>query len=262
MHLVAGRTFTAADVAGAPYTVMVNKSFADRFWPGESPLGKVVTWNGDHPAEVVGVLEDAMYRSLSDTERPACFIPVGQRPSGSLTLVARSDPRRVDDLLAAMKDEVRAAEPRLTGISSLQSMRDAVAFTLLPQRIASWLLSLAGGLGMLLATVGLYGVMSFLVARRTREVGLRMALGARAVDVVGMVVARGLRLALGGAVVGLVLSAAVTRFLGSLLFGVSPLDASVFALMGLGAMAVAAVACFIPALRAASVDPAVALREE
>ena len=262
MHLVAGRTFTAAEAEDAPLTVLVNRSFADRFWPGESALGKTLTWNGDNPAEVVGVLEDAMYRSLTDTDRPAYFIPVGQRPSASLTLVARTDPALVDELLATMKDEVRAADPRLTGISSLQSMQDAIAFTLLPQRIASGLLSLAGGLGLLLATVGLYGVMSFLVERRIREVGLRMALGARAADVVGMVVGRGLRVAAAGAVVGLALAAVVTRFLASQLFGVSPLDLSVFAVMGLGAMSVAAVACSIPARRAASVDPAVALREE
>ncbi len=141
-------------------------------------------------------------------------------------------------------------------------MEDAIAFTLLPQRIASWLLSLAGGLGLLLAAVGLYGVMSFLVAQRTHEVGVRMALGAEARHVVRMIVGRGLKLSAVGVVVGLGLAALATRFAQSLLFGVSPLDVGVFALMAVAALAVAGFASWVPARRASGVDPMEALRHE
>ncbi len=141
-------------------------------------------------------------------------------------------------------------------------MEDAIAFTLLPQRIASWLLSLAGGLGLLLATVGLYGVMSVLAAQRTREIGVRMAIGAQAGHVVRMVVGRGLALSAVGALVGLGLAALVTRFAQSLLFGVSPLDVGVFALMAVAALAVAGLASWVPARRASRVDPMEALRHE
>ena len=141
-------------------------------------------------------------------------------------------------------------------------MNEAIGGTLLPQRIASWLLSIAGGLGLLLASVGLYGVMSFLVAQRTREVGVRMALGASPRDVVGLVVREGLGLAVVGSVLGLAVAAGVTRFLGSLLFGVSALDVGVFIAMPFMVMLVAGVASFLPARRAASLDPAITLRED
>jgi ABC-type antimicrobial peptide transport system permease subunit len=160
-----------------------------------------------------------------------------------------------------MRDEVRSIDARLP-IITLQTMADAIAFTLLPQRIASRLLSVAGGLGLLLAAVGLYGVLSFLVTQRTREVGVRMALGAEAGQVVRMVVRRGLALAAVGAIVGIVVAALVTRFLQSLLFGVSAIDPVVFALMTTATLTIAGLASWIPARRASGVDPMVALRHE
>lgn len=261
MEVLSGREFTAVDHADAAMTVMVNETFAEHFWPGESPLGKLVDWSGRGEAEVVGLVADAMYRDLRDEDRPAFFIPIDQNPSTSLTLIARATPDRAEELLPLMRDEVVSVDARLP-ISSLQTMEDAIAFTLLPQRIASWLLTLAGGLGLLLATVGLYGVMSFLVAQRTREVGVRMALGAEAVHVVRMIVGRGLVLAAAGAVVGLGLAAGVTRFAQSFLFGVSPLDFTVFAMMALAALLVAGFASWVPARRASSIDPMEALRHE
>jgi predicted lysophospholipase L1 biosynthesis ABC-type transport system permease subunit len=238
----------------------VNESFARRFWPGGSPLGKGVRSRGND-LEVVGLVRDALYRSLSDRDRPAFFLPIRQNLAERVTLLARTSSSDAADILPMLREELRSIDPRLP-IITLQTMEDAIAFTLLPQRVASRLLSLAGGLGLLLAAVGLYGVLSFLVAQRTREVGVRMALGAEAGQVVRMVVRRGLRLAAVGAVVGLVLAALVTRFLQSLLFGVSAFDPAVFALMTLATLAIAGFASWIPARRASGVDPMVALRHE
>jgi hypothetical protein len=237
---------------------MVNETFAARFWPGESPLGKLVTTRG-RDMQVVGLVRDAMYRNLTDLDRPAYFIPIKQNLSERVTLIARTSAIGAADLLPLLRDAVGSIDAQLP-ITTLQTMEDAVAFTLLPQRVASRLLSLAGGLGLLLAAVGVYGVLSFLVAQRTREMGVRLALGAEARQVVRMIVRRGLALAAVGAFVGLGLAALLTRFLQSFLFEVSPLDVGVFALMTLATLTIAGLASWIPARRASSVDPMVALR--
>ena len=233
---------------------------AERFWPGESPLGKLVN-TGRREGQVVGLLRYGMYRNLTDEDQPAFFLPIEQNPSTTLTLLARTSPDGAADLLPMLRAEVANIDARLP-IMTLQTMEDVIASILVPQRIGSWLLSLAGGLGLLLATVGLYGVMSFLVFQRTHEVGVRMALGAEARHVVRMIVGRGLALSAVGVVVGLGLAALVTRFLQGLLFGVSPLDVSVFALMAVAALAVAGLASWVPARRASGVDPLEALRHE
>ncbi len=259
--LRAGREFAAEDGPEGAEAVIVNEAFAEHFWPGEEPLGKLVNWSGNADAQVVGVAADAAYRTLNEETRIAFFTPLRQTPSAAQTLIARTSPDRAEDLLGPIRAEVMALNSRLP-ISSLRTVNEAVAGTLLPQRIASWLLSIAGGLGLLLASLGLYGVMSVVVAQRTREVGVRMALGASQGDVVRMVVRQGLRLAVVGSVVGLLLAGGVTRFLESLLFGVNALDPVVFLGMPLAALLVAGVASFLPARRAASVDPAITLREE
>ena len=259
--LRSGREFTVEDGADGAPAVIVNEAFAQHFWPGENPLGKLVNWGGNTDAQVVGVAADAAYRRLNEERRLAFFTPLAQNPSAAQTLIVRTAPERAEDLLAPIRGEVLAINPRLP-ISALRTVNEAVAGTLLPQRIASWLLSIAGGLGLLLASVGLYGVMSFLVAQRTREVGVRMALGASQGDVVQLVVRQGLRLAVVGSVVGLLLAGGVTRFLESLLYGVSALDTGVFIAMPSAALLVAGLASYVRARRAASVDPAVTLREE
>lgn len=254
--LRAGREFTSEDGPDGAQTIIVNEAFAEHFWPGEDPLGKVVS-----NRQVVGLAANAAYRTLNEETRLAFFLPLGQARSAGQTLIVRTAPGRAEDLLPPMRREVLAINSRLP-ISSLRTMNEAIAGTLLPQRIASWLLSIAGALGLLLASVGLYGVMSFLVVQRTREVGVRMALGASPRDVVRLIVRQGLRLAVVGSVLGLVVAGGVTRLLESLLFGVSALDVGVFVAMPLTVMLVAGVASFVPARRAASLDPAITLREE
>ncbi len=266
MEVLLGREFTDADNQDAALAVMVNETFAERFWPGESPLEKSVALARRDTMEqremqVVGLVRDAMHQNLTDEDRPAFFIPIEQNPSSWLTFLARTSPDRAADLLPMLRAEVANIDARLP-ITTLQTMEDAIAFILLPQRIGSWLLSLAGGLGLLLATVGLYGVMSFLVSQRTHEVGVRMALGAEAQHVVRMIVGRGLALTAVGVVIGLGLAAVVTRFAQGFLFGVSPLDVGVFALTAVAALAVAGLASWVPARHASRVDPMEALRHE
>lgn len=262
MEVVAGREFTRADAAGDPPVIVVNQSMARRFWPGLDPLGRTLIWGGGREATVVGVLADARTRSPRDPAEPAYFVPLLQHPMASLTLVARTNPGATAEVMASLRDGIHGMDPRLAGLASLQTMDDVVALALLPLRIAAQILTIIGVLGLLLAAVGLYGVVSFLVARRTREVGVRMALGARRGQVVGMVVRRGLGLALLGAALGIGLAVALTRFLGALLYGVSPLDPAVFVGMTLGTLAIAGISAWVPARRAASVDPVTALRSE
>ena len=260
IEMVRGRPITEVDDGDAPPVLIVNESFAERFWPGDDPIGKGVRV-GRRDAQVVGLMRDILHRDLQDVGRPAFFVPLAQRPSTHLTMVARTAPGSEDALLPLMRAEVRSLDDRLP-VAVLQTMEQAVSTILLPRRLVSWLLSVAGLLGMLLSAAGLYGVMSFLVAQRTREIGLRIALGARAGDVVRRIVRRGVALSAVGALVGLALAAAVTRLLRSLLFDVSPLDPAVFSLMALAAIVVAAAASWLPARRASSVDPMVALRHE
>ena len=260
IEMLRGRPITEADDAEAPGVLVVNEAFAERFWPGEDPVGKAVRW-GRREAQVVGLMRDILYRNLEDVGRPAFFVPLAQRPSTHLTLVARTSPGDEEALLPLMRAEARSLNDRLP-VAAVRTMEQAVSTILLPRRIASWLLAVAGALGMLLAAAGLYGVMAFLVAERTREIGLRIALGARARDVVRRIVRRGVALSAVGALVGLVVAALVTRLLQSLLFEVSPLDPVVFSLMALAAILVAAAASWVPARRASSVDPMVALRHE
>jgi macrolide transport system ATP-binding/permease protein len=262
MEVVAGREFTGADGADDPGVIVVNEAMARRFWPGLDPLGRTVIWGGGREATVVGVLADARTRTPREPAEPAYFVPLLQHPMASLTLATRTSPGATAEVMAFLRDAIQELDPRLAGIASLQTMDDVVALTLLPHRVAARILTVVGVLGVFLAAVGLYGVVSFLVARRTREVGVRMALGARGGQVVGLVVGRGLWLALLGTVIGLGLAAAATRFLGALLYGVSPLDPAVFVGMTLGTLAVAGISAWVPARRAASVDPVTALRTE
>jgi putative ABC transport system permease protein len=258
LELIRGRDVAQSDDAAAPPVVWVNESFAQRFWPREDPVGKVVTLRG-REAQVVGLMRDAMHRNLRDQERPAFFASLAQDPSTTLTLIARTAPGRAEELLSLMRDQVAQVDNRLP-VTGLQTMDDAVAAILLPERIASLLLSIAGMLGMLLAAAGLYGAMTFVVSQKTREIGLRMALGAQARDVVGKVVRDGVGLSAVGAGIGLAIAALATRLVQSLLFSVSPLDVGVFSGMALAALVVAGLASWVPARRASTVDPMVALR--
>ncbi len=262
--LVRGRDFTAEDREGAPGVVILNETAARRFWPGEDPLGKRIRL-GDEESPlltVVGIAKDGRYDGLGEDEATYFYRPEMQAPSyrSDLTLFVRTtgDASR---LIPALRAEVRTMDPNLP-VFHVRTLQQVIDEQLSGHRIGRLLLAGFGGLAMLLAMIGLYGVMAYRVAQRTREIGVRTALGARGRDVLALFVGEGVRLAAIGIGLGLVLAAALARVLRSVILGVTPTDPATFAAVTLLLTGVALLASYLPARRAARVEPIIALRSE
>lgn len=260
--LVKGRDFSDADRAGTPLVGIVNETLARQVWPGEEALGKIILLGGfgeDSRVEIVGVVRNSKVRSLGEEPVPVMYMAYAQNPSDKLALVARA--RSATPIGGLLRQAVRDADPALPFLGDAP-LTTTIGVSLLPNRIAAILAGLFGAIGLVLATVGLYGLLAFTVTRRRREIGIRMALGAQASDVRRLVLGQGLRLTLIGLAIGFALAFAATRLLASLLFGVSPLDPVTFGgitiLLGL----TAAIACIVPAVRATRTDPMVAIRHD
>lgn len=261
LDVVAGRGITATDVEGAPAVVVVNETFARRFWPGENPIGRVVL-RGDRPHEVVGVVRDGAYVEFGEATSPFTFLASAQRYSHRQVLHVRMRPDAVPaELIAAIRAEVAALDADVA-VEQATPLADAIGFLLFPQRFAAILIGLFGLLGLLLAAIGVYGVLARNVAQRTREFGIRIALGADARNLLAMVLRRGAILAIAGAAAGLTAAAILTRFIRSLLHGVSPLDAPAFVGVPIVLCFIALIASYLPARRTLGVDPVDALRRE
>ncbi len=261
--LVRGRDFQASDREGAPLVAVVNETFARRFWPGEDPLGKRFRFREEgEPVEIVGVARDGKYRSLGEDPTSYLYLPFAQNYQTQMTLQVRAaSPGEGAGLLAAVRREVAAMDASIPLLDAMP-LTDAISTSLLPIRMAATLAGLFGLAGLLLAGVGIFGVVSFSVAQRTREIGIRVALGAQGRDVLGLVIRQGMRLTLVGVAVGLAAAFALTRVMSSLLYGVSATDPLTFAAVAALLAAVALLACYLPARRATKVDPMVALRYE
>ncbi|HYH85421.1 MAG TPA: FtsX-like permease family protein, partial [Pyrinomonadaceae bacterium] len=264
IRLLKGRAFGAADAADAPRVVVINETLARRLWPGEDPVGKRLKqgWpeNETPWREVVGVVSDVKMNGV-DRETPLqAYLPLSQEPSRPLVLVARTggDPLA---LSMAVEQAVHSIDKDLP-VFGTRSMDQLMGNAIAQQRLLMLLLACFAGLALTLAAVGIYGVMSYAVAQRTHEIGIRMALGARGRDVLKMVIGQGMAVTLAGVALGLAGSLALTRMMVRLLYGVSATDPSVFVLVPLLLAAVALLACLIPARRATKVDPMVALRYE
>ena len=256
--LVAGRDFTRADDETAPGVAVVNATMAARFWRGGDALGKRLQVKGRW-LRVVGVARDAKYGSFLEAPRPFFYVPLRQNLSLRAVLHIRTA-LAPGTMAAALAPVIHALDGALAPQGVL-TMREQLNRSTSAQRIAVTLLSVFGGLALLLAVVGLYGVMSYAVSQRRRELGLRMALGASGGDLLRLVMTQGLALAAGGIAIGVVAALAATRLLGYVLFRVSPRDPLAFG-AALAVMTVAAVAaCLLPAWRAPRVDPVRALRE-
>ena len=260
--LLSGREFDARDgEAGARPVVVINETMARRFWPGQDPVGRSVQMkkNGP-PIEIIGVARDIKYYSLGEEPLPYVYGSFAQFYSPSMTLQVRTtgDPK---SLMRALEKEVEGLDPNvaITGLTTLADLRQVPLF---PSRAMAMVSSLFGLLAVGLTALGLYGILSYSVSQRRREVGIRMALGAQAADIFKLIIRQGLTITLIGIGIGLIGSLALTRFLSSLLFGISPTDPLTFALIAVSLLGVALVACFVPARRAAKVDPMVALRYE
>jgi len=263
MTVPRGRRFTDADGAGTPRVIAVNETLARQAWPDGDAVGQRLILDyrgGAYPYEVVAVVNDTRFRSLKATPRPELFIPHAQNPYLDLSVVLRSAEEPAS-LLRTVRREVRALDP-LQPIQGFVTMDDLVRRSVSADRLATVLLGLLAGLALVLAATGVYGVLSFLVAQRTQEIGLRMALGATRPRVVRLVMAESLRLTLIGCGAGLLVILAFVRPMGRLLYGVAPVDPVA---LGGGLALVAAVALLAglqPARRASRLDPLVALRAD
>jgi predicted permease len=256
---LAGRNFHISDRAGAPAVAIVNETLARRAWPRESAVGKrLVIGSGRRPIEIVGVVRDAKYRTIGERPTPFFYVPAAQRYETIMWVLMRpTGPSLVPQVRAL----VRELDPNLPIVQS-STLADMSAFTLFPQRLAAWLAAIAGTIGVLLAALGVYGIAAYNASQRTREIGIRVALGAMRVQILRLIVGQAGRLAAVGIALGLIAAALVTRLLESMLYGVRPLDAISFAGGAVVFGALALIASLIPASRAASVNPVDALRTQ
>jgi putative ABC transport system permease protein len=259
IRITQGRAFTERDRIGSPAVAVVNETLAQRMWPGENPLGKRLGVGRDE-SEVVGVFADIKQRQLDSEPRLQICVPVLQQPMRSMFLAARG---RSDAtmLLPAIRQRIAALDAELP-LSDIALLEERVTGSIRRQRFAMLLLAIFAGTALALAVVGLYGVMSYLVAQRTREFGLRMALGAQLRDMLKLVVGHGMKLVLAGLVLGVAGALALTKVLAGMLFNVRASDPVTFVAVCTLLAAVGAMACYLPARRAAKVDPMVALRAE
>lgn len=265
LPLVRGRDFTDADNATGARVAIINEKAARAIWPNQDPIGKKFR-NGDPgdagsmtEIEIIGVARDQKYRSLGDGPRNFVFLPLRQQYIPNLGFMVRTE--NAATAIPAIRAALREMNPSLPILNAL-SMQEYAAVSMFPQRIASWVSGTLGFAGLLLVGLGIYGVTAFSVEQRTREIGVRMALGAARGDVLRLVLGQGLRLASWGVGLGLLLAAAASQALGSLLYGLNALDPLTFGSVAVMVLGVAALATLIPARRATRVDPLVALRYE
>ena len=262
--LLQGRALSPQDDERAPRVVIANQAFVKQFFPNENPIGKRFGFepNTANQIEIIGVAADAKYTSLRDEIKPTIYIPWSQemRFAGYMAFEARAT-GEPNALVSAVREAVRNVESNLP-VSNIKTQIEQSDETLRAERLFARLLGFFGSLAMLLAGIGLYGVLAYAVAQRTQEIGVRVALGAQTRDVLRLVISQGMLLALLGVIAGLGGALGLTRLMRTLLYGVSPTDPLTFAVIAILLLLVALLACWIPARRATRVDPLVALRAE
>jgi predicted permease len=263
--LLRGREFTEEDSIAPDDLdrVVINQALARLLWPGQDPVGKRFSLNGPRtPAslEVIGLAKDGKYRGLRESPTPYLYRNLKRFGLSERTLVLRTSGDPVA-MIPAVRSLVRSLDPSVP-VYGVKTMEEHVAVRLAAARLTTWLVGLFGLVALFLASLGLYGLVSYAVLQRTREIGVRMALGARRGDVLRLVVGQGMKLILSGIALGLMTALLLTRLVAGLLFGISPVDPLTFAGIPLLLAGVALLACFLPARRASRVDPMIALRVE
>jgi len=260
--LLAGRWLDRHDTAASPGTLLVNQAFAKHFFPGQDVLGRHLQLLGDRlpDREIVGIVGNISHSALSDPQQPEMYVAYAQYAAPTMNLVVRATANPTS-LETALYDAVRAVDKDET-LSAFRSLDDIVESSVAEPRFSSLLLALFAGLALALAAVGLYGQVAYSVTQRTNEIGIRMALGAKQSDVLRMIVLEGMRLAIAGLAIGIGSSLAFGRFLASMLYAVKPADPLTFVWVSMGLVGVTLLSNYLPARRAAKVDPMVALRYE
>ena len=260
-RLLSGRFFDEHDISGAAPVILVNEAAARHYWPNQNPLGKHVSGSRDlTPREVVGVVADAKISSLSDPGTDQLYVPYEQLPYPTMTLVVRSSVP-AGPLVDSIRAKIAELDPTLP-LAGVRGLDSVISTSAAQPRMIAQITGLFAGFALLLAAVGIYGVMAYSVSMRKQEMGIRLALGARPADILRMVVGLGMRLTLIGVALGLACSLALTRLLASLLFGVRANDPFVFSAAALVLLIAAFLASYLPARRATRVDPIAVLRYE
>jgi predicted permease len=271
-QIVRGRSIEFTDTSDSQLVGLINEEMARRYWEGRDPIGgrfRIGGSRADRPwVTVVGIVKAVRHNGLDTVVKEKFYIPHTQwhRSLGNanlirgMTIVARTD-GRPETLTAPIRDVIRRLDPNLP-VADVRTMTDVVGTAMSAPRFTSVLLSIFGALALTLSAIGIYGVLSYVVSRRTREIGIRVAIGAGRPAVLRMVLGSGLSLAAAGIVTGLLLASGTTRLLRGLLHGVTPADPATFAVVAVGLLAVAALASALPAWRASRVDPVVALKSE
>ncbi len=254
-----GRAFERSDVEGEE-VVLVNEAFVDRYYPGQNLVGRTIESGSGDPIRIIGITATTKIRTLGEDPRPAVYQLHGQTSLGSIQVIARGSGTS-SELLATTRQILDEIDPNMV-LMDAKTMTEHLALMLFPPRMAALLLSVFGGLALALSAIGIYGVVSYAVSKRTRELGIRMAVGASAKDVVRMAIGGAMRLVVVGGVVGVGLAAAVTWSISGFLYGIGSADLATFGAIPVILAGVALLAAFIPARRVSRVDPVQALRTD
>jgi predicted permease len=258
--LLNGRDFSDGDVEDRPLVVILNAAAAKMHFRDASPIGTRISLEGPRGPwrEIVGVVRDSKYGGMSEEAVPVAYLPLAQNHETGMTLYVRASVPP-ESIAAALRREINTLEPNLP-VPAVQTMRETIGTSLYAARMGAWLLSAFGALALLLAVIGIYGVLSFSISRRTREMGIRLALGAGPATVLALVLGEGVRLTAAGLVIGVALATALARLLSGLVYGVSVFDPLTLLLVPLALGVVALAASLQPARRAAATSPAVILK--
>ena len=260
--LLRGREFSESDSANAPAVALINDTMAKKYRPNEDPIGKRIKQASQEASwrEIVGIVGSVRHQARAKDPEPEMFVPWNQRPDSALNLAIRTSAEPAN-VVSTLRRVVVAIDPELP-VFETRTMEARLSDSVAQPRFRMALLGAFAAIALMMAAVGLYGVMAFAVTQRTQEIGIRMALGARRLDVIRLILRHGMRLAVIGALFGLAGAAALTRVLTNMLFEIKPHDPVAFAGVSLLLLGVSALACWFPARRAARVDPMAAMRCE
>lgn len=261
-RLLAGREFDAHDTPDATRVAIVNEAFARRLFPNENALGKRFRTNpaGTEWFQIVGIVQDGKYQSLNDANEPALFWPRSQQYDATITVIARSS-LPANQVVRRLQQAVSSLDPTLPFFQA-DSLEDHMRLPLLPARIAAIMLGAFGLLAIILAATGVYGMLAYAISRRTREIGIRVAIGASRCNVARLALRRAAVIVAGASVAGAGLALVMGRLFSPILYNVSPKDPATYGLALTLMAAIALIACYVPTRRALRIDPAAALRDE